>query len=119
MTGYKMTPTQGILKPSGEHLNNVQVLVRAIQNRSWKGGKEVREMIKAEDMTRQMKAIRTSRGMTLEDVGVKMGKSRSAVNYQENNPLRLSVSTLMKFADVYGCEVADFFMPTILTKSEE
>lgn len=71
----------------------------------------MRDMVKAEDVTNRMRAIRVSRGLTLEDVGKKMGKTHSAVSLQERNPLRLSVATLMKYADIYGCEVADFFVP--------
>ena len=71
----------------------------------------MREMVKAEDVTRRMKAIRVSKGMTLQDVGDKMGKTKAAVSAQERNPLGLSVSTLIEYASIYGCEVADFFMP--------
>lgn len=78
----------------------------------------MREMVKAEDVTNRMRAIRSSRGMTLQDVADRMGKTRQAVNNQELNPLSLSVLTLMKYASVYGCEVADFFVPSDFAQSK-
>lgn len=71
----------------------------------------MREMVKAEDVTRKMKSIRVSKGLSCKEVGDILGKSRSAVNKQELNPLSLSVATLMKYAQIYGCEISDFFMP--------
>ena len=68
-------------------------------------------MVKAEDVTRKMKSIRVSKGLSCEKVGQMLGKTGSAVSKQEAKPLRLSVGTLMKYAEIYGCEVADFFMP--------
>ena len=78
----------------------------------------MREMVKAEDVTRRMKAIRTAKGLSCKDVAVKLGKSSQAVSSQELNPLRLSVATLMKYADIYGCEVSDFFVPTDFAESK-
>lgn len=69
----------------------------------------MREMVKREDVTRRMKAIRTEKGMSCTDVAKILGCSRQAVSQQENNPLRLSVKSLMKYANVYGCELSDFF----------
>lgn len=94
------------------------MLVRDSSNPLEKGGKSVREMVKAEDVTNRMRAIRSSRGMTLQDVADRMGKTRQAVNNQELNPLRLSVQTLMKYASIYGCEVADFFVPFDFAQSK-
>lgn len=78
----------------------------------------MREMVKKEDVTRRMKAIRTAKGLTCADVAERMGKSSQAVSSQELNPLRLSVSTLMKYAEIYGCEVSDFFVPNDFAESK-
>lgn len=71
----------------------------------------MREMVKEEVVSRRIKTIRTSRGLTLTQVGEKMGKTHSAVGNQEKHPLSMSVRSLMEYADLYGCHVADFFVP--------
>lgn len=71
----------------------------------------MRELVKEEDVARRIKTIRTSRGLTLTQVGEKLGKTHSAVGNQEKHPLSMSVRSLMEYADIYGCKVSDFFVP--------
>ena len=78
----------------------------------------MREMVKAEDVSRRMKMIRTAKGLSCKSVGQIMGKTGQAVSSQERNPLSLSVATLMKYAEVYGCEVSDFFVPSDFAESK-
>lgn len=109
---------EGDLKPSDECSSNVRMFIRVFQKRSQKGGKEVREMVRAEDVTNRMRSLRVAKGLTIQDVAERMGKTRQAVNNQELNPLGLSVQTLIKYASIYGCEVADFFVPFDFAESK-
>ena len=58
-----------------------------------------------------IKEVAASTGMLLKDVCEKCGyKSLPSFYRQINNPESISMRTLIKIADVIGCEVADFFL---------
>lgn len=58
-----------------------------------------------------IKKVAASKGMSLKDVCEKCGyKSLPSFYRQINNPESISMRTLIKIADVIGCDVADFFI---------
>ena len=59
----------------------------------------------------KIKEVAASKGMLLKDVCEKCGyKSLPSFYRQVNNPESLSMRTLIKIADVIGCEVPDLFI---------
>jgi transcriptional regulator with XRE-family HTH domain len=58
-----------------------------------------------------IKELAAKKGLLLKDVCEKCGyKSLPSFYRQINNPESISMRTLIKIADVIGCEVADFFV---------
>lgn len=58
----------------------------------------------------KIKEVAASKGMSLKDVCEKAGyKSLPSFYRQINNPESISMRTLIRIADVIGCEVNDFF----------
>lgn len=97
------------MKPSDECSSEGRMFIRVFQNHSQKGGKEVREMVRAETLSERIRAIRKSKGLSLEDVASSMGMSRQAVWRMEKNPLGMQMKNMMLMANAIGCHVTDFF----------
>ena len=58
----------------------------------------------------RIKEIATKHGLLLKDVCDKAGyKSLPSFYRQINNPESINMKTLIRIADVIGCDVADFF----------
>lgn len=72
-----------------------------------------------EQVTRNIASIRTRRGLTQEDVARKMGiTTRTMINI-ENKPFEYSILKLNELANVLECNIDEFFLPLVLTKSEK
>lgn len=66
----------------------------------------------------KIKEIASSKGLLLKDICEKAGyKSLPSFYRQINNPESINMKTLIRIANVMGCEVADFF--TGVSKPEE
>lgn len=57
-----------------------------------------------------MKAFRTKKGYSQADVAQLLGVSRVTVNNWETSPGAISMRIYLKLAELYGCQVYDFFM---------
>jgi transcriptional regulator with XRE-family HTH domain len=57
----------------------------------------------------QLRAIRISKGLSQEDVGVLLGRNQSYVSRCESGERRLSVLELIAFAEIYETNLATFF----------
>lgn len=57
-----------------------------------------------------MKAFRTKKGYSQADVAQFLSVSRATVNNWETSPGSVNMKIFRKLAELYGCQVYDFFM---------
>lgn len=63
-----------------------------------------------ERISKNMRALRLKRGLTQEEVADIMEVNRLTVVNWENRPGKVTIKTFIELADLYKCDVADFFM---------
>ena len=68
----------------------------------------------------KIKEVAAKHGMLLKDVCEKAGyKSLPSFYRQINNPESINMKTLIRIAEVIGCEVKDFFVEETATPHDE
>lgn len=65
-----------------------------------------------------IKSLRVKKGLTQEDVAYLMGISRATYNDYETNPLNVKIDTYNKMADIFDCNLIDFFIVSNVTNSD-
>jgi DNA-binding XRE family transcriptional regulator len=65
-----------------------------------------------------IKSLRVKKGLTQEDVAYLMGISRATYNDYETNPLNVKIDTYNKMADIFDCNLVDFFIDSNVTNSD-
>lgn len=67
----------------------------------------------------KIKQFRLDQGWTQEELAQKMGYAdKTAISKIEKNKNDVNQSTIQKFADIFGCDVADFFIVEPITKED-
>ena len=67
----------------------------------------------------KIRELRKERGWSQEELAKKTGyKDKSAINKIESGINQLTQSKIQKFADVFGCEVSDFFLLSSVTQED-
>lgn len=56
----------------------------------------------------ELRALREKHGYSLEEVGIKIGKSRKSIHAYEKGLVDISISNLKKMLDIYGIDVGKF-----------
>lgn len=69
-------------------------------------------------VSRNIKSCRERYGLTQEDVSKKLGITKQTYIKIENSPLLCSIQRLNEVANVIGCNINDFFIPSKFTFSE-
>lgn len=64
----------------------------------------------------KLKAIRLQNGLTLQEVGERIGFSKQFISQLENGHKGLTYSTAVKIASVFGKKPDDIFLSDELTK---
>lgn len=67
-------------------------------------------------ISRNIKAIRTQRGLTQADVAKLLNISHRTYVKMENNPYELKIAKVKKLASVLNCSVNDFLLDNYFTK---
>lgn len=65
-----------------------------------------------------IKSLRVKKGLTQEDVAYLMGISRATYNDYETRPENVKIETYNKMADIFDCNLIDFFMVSNVTNSD-
>lgn len=68
-------------------------------------------------ISRNIKAIRTQRGLTQADMARLLNVSHRTYIKMENNPSELKIVKVKKIASVLKCNVNDFLLDNYFTKS--
>lgn len=63
-----------------------------------------------EKLKNNFKSLRIRTGLTQEQVSKNLGTSRARFIIHENNPNNFKVGMLLKLAELYNCNVSDFFI---------
>lgn len=85
-------------------------------------GEDARELPQDDDMLdsltvgRRIRQLRTDRGLTLDDVGAKLGRAASQVSVIENGKRELKLGELQKLSRILGVTVDDLLSPEPPTK---
>ena len=72
---------------------------------------------KIEIISNNIKSYRVRAGLKQYEVAEKLGVSRVTYNDYEVNPQKLKIETLEKMANIFNCDIADFFIISNVTKS--
>lgn len=70
-------------------------------------------------VTNNMKSLRNRIGLSQQETSEKLGVSRTTYCDYEVNPSKVKLETFKKLAEIFGCELADFFKEFKVTKSDE
>lgn len=65
-----------------------------------------------------IKSLRIKKGLTQEDVAYLMGISRATYNDYETRPENVKIETYNKMANIFNCDLIDFFMVPKVTDSD-
>ena len=74
---------------------------------------------KLEYITNNMKSYRNRVGLSQEQTAEKLGISRVTYNDYEVNPTKVKIEVFQNLADLFGCEIHDFFVEHNVTKSNK
>lgn len=66
-----------------------------------------------------LKAARINAGLSAQEAGERVGKTRQTIAYWENGARLIPAVELMKLCDVYGIGIEHIFLPQKSTKSGE
>lgn len=67
----------------------------------------------------RIRELRLEKGWTQSELAEKMGyKDKTAISKIEKNINDVNQSTIQKFADIFGCDVSDFFLITPISDAE-
>ena len=72
---------------------------------------------KLEYITNNMKSYRNRVGLSQKQTAEKLGISRITYNDYEVNPIKVKIEVFQNLADLFGCEIYDFFVEHNVTKS--
>lgn len=70
-------------------------------------------------ISKNMKFLRRKNGLVQEEVAHLLGVSRVTYCNYEKNPQRVKIETLQNMADIFECQLVDFFMIGKDTKSDK
>lgn len=65
-----------------------------------------------------LKALRVNAGLTQKQAASKVGVAPATLIRWEAGKTSPTVQQVADLAELYGCELSDIFMPSMLTKSE-
>ncbi len=65
-----------------------------------------------------IKSLRVKRGLTQEETASLLGISRATYNDYETNPGNVKIETYSKMAQIFKCNLADFFKISSVTNSD-
>ncbi len=68
-------------------------------------------------ISNNIRSYRVRAGMTQEDVAKTLNISRMSYVRYENNPQKLKMETLQQIANIFHCNVVDFFVQSNVTDS--
>ena len=72
---------------------------------------------KLKSISNNIKSYRVRLGYSQENMADIMGLSRATYCDYEGNPQKLKVENLLQIADILKCNLSDFFVECIVTKS--
>lgn len=73
---------------------------------------------KLNSITNNIKSYRVRSGLSQEETAKILNIARETYCSYEVNPARVKIETYMKLANIFGCELKDFFLENKVTQSD-